>query len=135
VGARCPECARPRKLPTYDVSKRYYLRAAGAALAAGIVTGLLWGLLALVVMMTLPLNLNLLLAPAAGYVIGEAVSRAVNRKRGRGLAVIGGGGMLLCYVVNIFSPWGFGWPFSPFGIGFAVLAVALGIYLAVSRLR
>ena len=43
VGARCRECARVKKLPTFTVSGSYYLRGIGAALGMGIVMGLAWG--------------------------------------------------------------------------------------------
>jgi MFS family permease len=135
VGARCSECARVHKLPIYNVSAAYYLRAVAVALVAAVITGLLWGLVSLVVAMIIPISLNLLLAPLAGYAIGEVVSRAVNRKRGTGLVVIGSLGVVLSYLasvylVNILSPWSPGY-FSLF----AILAVALGIYFAVTRLR
>ncbi len=75
---------------------------------------------------------NFLLAAGFGYAIGEVVSRSVNRKRGRSLAFIAGTTVVIGYVIGIFPPWGlwFG-GFSPFGL----LAVALGVYLAVSRAR
>ena len=42
VGARCPNCAKLYKLPTYRVSTGYYLRAIGTALGMAIVCGLVW---------------------------------------------------------------------------------------------
>jgi hypothetical protein len=130
VGARCSECARVHKLPIYDVSTGFYLRAVVVALVVSVITGLLWGLVNRGVAMVIPISLNLLLAPLAGYAIGEAVSRVVNRKRGIGLAVIGSFGVVLSYLVSILSPWSLGY-FS----FLALLAVALGIYFAVNRLR
>ena len=73
--------------------------------------------------------LNLLLAPGAGYVIGEVVSLSVNRKRGTGLAVVAGIAMVISYLTSILSPWGLS-----FGL-LGLLALALGIFVAVSRLR
>ncbi len=130
VGARCPQCVRLYKLPTYRVPAAYYLRAAGTALGAAIVTGLLWGLLGSI----LPFYfLNLLLAAGVGYAIGELVSLSVNRKRGRGLAAVAGAGVAASYLVNILS---FGrLPFGLFGIILALAALAAGIYFAVNRLR
>jgi len=121
------------KLPTYRVSAKYYLRAVGTALGMAIVCGIVWG----VVRGLVPFfYLNLLLAPGAGYAIGEVVSLSVNRKRGTGLATIAGIAVAISYLVNLllpFLPWGF--TFSLFRILFDLLALALGIYVAVSRLR
>ena len=129
VGARCPDCAKLYKLPTYQISAKYYLRATGTALGMAIVCGIVWG----VINNFLPFFLNLLLAAGAGYAIGEVVSLSVNRKRGRGLAAIAGFAVVISYLVNIFSLGGL--PFGLFGIAFALLALALGIFTAVNRLR
>jgi hypothetical protein len=85
VGLRCPQCAKLKKVPIYDVSATYYLR------ALGIGTGV--SLLCAVVAEILPLFvpvmfLSFLLAMAAGAIIGEAISRAADYKRGRGLQVV-----------------------------------------------
>jgi len=126
VGARCPDCAKLAKLPTYRVSTKYYLRAAGTALGMAIVCGIAWGLVRSFVPFIL---FNLLLAAGAGYAIGEVVSLSVNRKRGTGLAVVGGMAVVISYLVSIFSPWGLS-----FGL-LDLLALALGIFVAVIRLR
>ena len=73
--------------------------------------------------------LNLILAAGAGYAIGEVVSLSVNRKRGKGLAVVAGIAVAISYLVSILVPWGL--PFSLFDI----LALALGMFVAVTRLR
>ena len=130
VGARCPECARLYKLPTYRVSTAYYLRAAGTALGMAIVCGVIWG----VVNLFLPFFfLNLLLGAGVGYAIGEVVSLAVNRKRGRGLAAVAGAGVAISYLVSILLF--FSLPFGLFPILLALASVALGIFIAVTRLR
>ena len=126
VGARCPDCAKLAKLPTYRVSTKYYLRAAGTALGMAIVCGIAWG----VVRSLVPfIFFNLLLAAGVGYAIGEVISLSVNRKRGTGLAVVGGIAVVISYLVSIFSPWGLS-----FGL-LDLLALALGIFVAVIRLR
>ena len=130
VGARCPECARLYKLPTYRVSTAYYLRAAGTALGMAIVCGVIWG----VVNLFLPFFfLNLLLGAGVGYAIGEVVGLAVNRKRGRGLAAVAGVGVAISYLVSILLF--FSLPFGLFPILLALASVALGIFIAVTRLR
>ncbi len=129
VGARCRDCARPYKLPTYRVSFGYYLRAIGVALGMAVVCGLIW----VVVGIISPFYVDLLLAPAIGYAIGEVVSLSVNRKRGRGLAIVAGIGVVISYLVTILFPGG-GLPFGLFNL-LKLLAVAAGIYFAVNRLR
>lgn len=91
-----------------------------------IVCGIAWGM----VMRFVPLfYLNLLLALGAGYAIGELVSLSVNRKRGTGLAIIAGNAVVISYLVSFLFQPGF-----PFGL-FSLLALALGIFVAVTRLR
>jgi len=133
VGAKCPDCAKLGKLPTYRVSTKYYLRAVGTGLGMAVVCGAAWG----AIIGTVPFfYLNFLLAAGAGYAIGEVVSRSVNRKRGKGLAAIAGIAVAIGYLVSIFFPWGR--PFPLFNILYLVvdlLALALGIFVAITRLR
>jgi hypothetical protein len=129
VGARCRDCAKLYKLPTYRIPAMYYLRAAGVALGMAIVGGLVWGVINDVGLF----YLTLILAAGVGYAIGEVVSRSVNRKRGNWLAVIGGTAIVISYLVNIFSFGGI--PFGMFRIIIDLVAVGLGIYIAVNRLR
>jgi hypothetical protein len=130
VGARCRDCSRLSKIPTYRVSSSYYLRGAGTALGMGIGVGLIWGLIDIV----LPFRmLSLLIAAAIGYGIGEVISLSVNRKRGNVLAVLGGLAVLIAYLVNIFT---FGsMPYGAFQIIFDLVGLGIGIYMAVNRLR
>ncbi|MFQ5996760.1 MAG: B-box zinc finger protein [Dehalococcoidales bacterium] len=128
VGARCPDCARLYKLPTYRVSTKYYLRAVGTALGMAIVGGVIWGVVAMFLRI---IFLNILLGAGVGYAIGEVVSLSVNRKRGRGLAAVAGVGVVISYLVSIFLPWGLIFGFHLLDL----LAVALGIFVAVTRLR
>ncbi len=128
VGARCRECAKLYKLPTYHVSTIYYLRAIGTALGMGAVGGVLWWL----VDIFLFFYIGLILAAGIGYVIGELVSISVNRKRSPWLAGIAGVGVVISYLVSIFLPGGL---IIGLRILFDLLAVAVGIYIAVTRLR
>ena len=130
VGARCPDCAKLYKLPTYRVPAKYYLRAIGTALGMAIVGGIVWGVINNLVPFFFR---NFLLAAGVGYAIGEVVSRSVNRKRGKGLATVAGVAVAISYVVSILLlPFGF--HLSLFLI-LDLLALALGIYVAVNRLR
>ena len=94
-----------------------------------IVCGIAWGVVGWLLAHSFHLNLNLLLAPGVGYAIGEVVSLSVNRKRGTSLADIGGIAIVISYLVSILVPWGLG-----FGL-LDLLALALGIFVAVTRLR
>lgn len=129
VGARCPKCARVSRLPTYSLSLRWYLRAIGASLLGAVVLGLIWGLLA-----RLPFIgfFGFFLAAGAGYVIGEITSRAVNRKRSNWLAVTGCLGFMLSYFISGGSL--FFW-LPPHINLFELAAIAIGLFLAQSRLR
>ena len=95
VGARCSECARVATVPTFDVSSRYYIRAAlaggGVAAVAGIVAGLLFTVIPMLMWIS---------AVGVGYMVGEAISRASNRKRGTGLAIIAGLSMTIFTVLS-----------------------------------
>ncbi|MBA7634108.1 hypothetical protein ES703_41687 [subsurface metagenome] len=86
--------------------------------------------------------LNLALAAGAGYAIGEVVSLSVNRKRGTKLAIVAAIALVLSYLASLwFASLLFGIPFhgkfylSPLNIVFDLLAVALGIFVTVTRLR
>jgi hypothetical protein len=134
VGARCPECARLYKLPTYRMSSAYYLRAVGAALGIAIVIGVVWGFIE----SFLPFRFfTLIIGAGVGYAIGEAVSLAVNRKRGTILAVIGSLGVVVSYAMTFaVETWRLGFTsFGGFNFLFTLAAIGIGIYIAVTRLR
>ena len=94
--------------------------------------GLLWGFISI----WSPFNLNLILAPGAGYVIAEVISRAANRKRGTALAVIAGAAVVLSYLVSL--PLQGGFPFILFNLLHLlidIVAVGLGVWIVVNTLR
>ncbi len=126
VGARCPDCAQLKKLPTYRVSTPYYLRAAGAGLGVAIICGAIWPIVGRIIPF---IYFNLLLAPAVGYAIGEVISLSVNRKRSAGLTTVASLLVIVSYLLSIFLPWGVSFHF------FDLLTLALGIWVAVMRLR
>jgi hypothetical protein len=131
VGARCRECARLSRPPTFRVSGRHYLIAAGTALGLAVVVGFLWGIIELF----LPFYFfSLIVAMGIGWVIGEVVALSVNRKRDAGLAVIGGMAVVLSYLVSNLVDRGFSFS-NPYQIVFTLLTLGVGVYFAVSRLR
>ncbi len=122
VGARCPNCARLTRLPVFQVSITGYLKAVGVGLGAAVILGVAWGLLA-----PFLAGFGYLLVLLAGYLISGLMSRVVNRKRSIGLQVISGGSTAICYLVAIV----FGLCLSLYSL----IALAAGIFLAVSRFK
>jgi len=104
-----------------------------------IICGIVWGALEWVIPR---FSFNLLFAPGAGYAIGEVISLSVNRKRGKGLAATAGIAVPISYLVSLwFVSFSLGVPFFivlPFGlfsILYNLLALGLGIWIAITRLR
>ena len=129
VGARCRQCANLKRLPIYEVSTTFYLRAIAAGLAAAAAIGAIWPYI--------PLGGFLLffIAIGVGYAIGEVVSLAANRKRGPGLQAIAGISVVLSYCIRSIidaSPSNF---LHSFVDVYGLIALALGIVVAVSLLR
>jgi hypothetical protein len=130
VGARCPDCAKLTRLPTFQLSAKHYLIASGTALGLAIVVGFVWGALRTF----LPfIWLDLLLAAGVGFVISELVGRAVNRKRGKWLALIGALAMVASYLVSI--PGNMLFNYEAVFHYLDIASVAIGIFVAVIRLR
>ncbi|MDP2726811.1 MAG: hypothetical protein Q8P59_04650 [Dehalococcoidia bacterium] len=141
VGLRCRECAQLRRIPTYHVSPLQYVRAAGTAVGLALVLGVGWTFLQS--FRFFGFYLSFFIALGVGYVMGELVSLSVNRKRGRGLQVVAAVGVFLSYLVSRLSVLALaGMPslaaagllsalLDPFGL----LSVAIGMYLAASRIR
>jgi hypothetical protein len=125
-GQRCRECARLRPPPSYDLRTVTKLRAGLVAAGVGVAGGLAWSLV-------LHLGLLvLLLAAGLGYLMGEAIGRATNRKRGYVLQVIAGFGLLLAYFVrNLLA---YGVPVLIPDI-YGYLAVGIAILVAIGPLR
>jgi hypothetical protein len=99
-------------------------------------TGILWSFIWRVLFFSL---FNIILAAGAGYAVGEVISLSVNRKRGLGLQIIAGVAVFLSYGVrNIFLVGSLGGglllSLSLFSI-FQLIALGLGIFIAVTRLR
>ncbi len=128
VGPRCPDCANLKRLPTYEISTRHYLIAIGVGVGFAIVAGIAWAL----IWRAIPF-LSLLTAAGVGYAIGELISRATNRKRGPGLQVIAGVSVLISFATNyLFAAYVLSVPWFSL---FTIIGLALGIFIAVTRLR
>lgn len=94
----------------------------GFAVAGGVI----WSLILWIIPY---LPLNLIIAPGLGAVIGELISRSVNRKRGIWLAIIAGGAVLLSYLVKMLSPWSQGF------YVYDIIGLILGIITAAGAVR
>lgn len=126
VGIRCRECGKAVPLPTFDVTPSYYARAISVAVAGGIGGGLLWALFHSI-FERVPF-LPSLAAIAVGYGLGELISLAVNRKRGKGLAWIAACSVALAFIIT--------WSISSVELTFfSLLFLGLGVYSAVMRVR
>lgn len=134
VGFRCPDCGKARRIPTYDVSKLILARGLGAGIFISVALGGIFAFLS-------PLLFQVPYLPLAaivgiGFAIGEGISFAVNRKRGRSLKFVAAGCMLLSYLVMIAA-------FSFLGIAgaigglfadlFGLLALAGAFYVSIRR--
>lgn len=81
----------------YELSAGYLLRGLAAALATGALLGGAWGIL-------VPFGtfffFGVVLGLGLGYLVGEAVSMATNRKAGPPLQALAAGGVVVAYVVR-----------------------------------
>lgn len=80
VGMRCPDCAKVRRPPMYDVAGRWLWQAIGAAVVLAIAGGFAFSVV--LGMFGRSIIFAALLYLLAGFVIAEALSAAANRKRG-----------------------------------------------------
>jgi len=129
VGARCPKCAALRKLPVFEVSTAFYIRAAAAGLATAAALGAVWSFIPLSGFLVFFITLGI------GYAVGEVVSLAANRKRGPGLQAIAGASVAVSYVVRSILEARDTSLYHAFVDIWALIALALGIIMAVSLLR
>ena len=130
VGSRCRQCAGLRRLPTFDARPVDILRAVGAALVVGLAVGAVLGFTDAL----FPLFLRWLLRAAglvgAGYLVGEAVSIATNRKRGGPFQIIAVLGFVASYAVfELLTPG------ILVGDLYTIVGFIIGLALAVGRVR
>jgi hypothetical protein len=130
VGARCVQCAKLKKLPTFQLSPANIVKSILAGLGAALVSGIIWYLISHFVIYGL--FLNILLAAAVGYGIGQVVSLSVNRKRGLPLKVIASISVFVAYVISnhIAIPFHFILYFNLMNL----IAIAIGVCMAIFQL-
>ncbi len=91
AGFRCYECANIQVLPTYAVSNDLYVRAALAGGLAAAIMGVLMGIFP---------GFEFWAALIMGIAVPEAVSAAVNQKRGPGLRIVAMGAIVFGFVLS-----------------------------------
>ena len=128
VGIRCREHGRPTKLPTYDVSTGFIVRGASAGVGIGVLGGVILGVAgAYTNLLYFPYVFTLAMV-GVGYMVGEGISRATNKKRGQPLIVAAVVGVVLAFVVVV--------AFSGLQLGiFDLIGLGIAIFLAVQRVR
>ncbi|MQF48488.1 hypothetical protein FIM08_01075 [SAR202 cluster bacterium AC-647-N09_OGT_505m] len=130
MGARCPDCAQTRRLPTIELDASTYARAVGSGVVLAGITGVVWGLI-FFDLFRLPF-LPWVTAIGIGYLIGEGISTSVNRKRGRHLQYIAGAGMGLSYLIaGLVSQGAFVYGFQSL---FFLMVLGIGVFVAAGRL-
>jgi hypothetical protein len=131
VGSRCRRCANLRRPPMYEMGPGGYLRAFGAALVFGVLIGLAWALLLPAVGRFFGFFV-FFLAIGLGYLAGEVIERATNRKRGpvvQGAAV---SGLVLAYLVRNLV---IGAAIVPANDLFGYIVVGIASLVAIGKLR
>ena len=133
VGARCPKCAALKKLPVFEISTIFYIRAIAAGLATSAALGTIWSFIHAGGFFLI------FIALVIGYLTGEAISLAVNRKRGPGLQIVAGVSMVLSYAVRSLIEAFIESPHQSFLHVFTdvygLIALILGIIISVGLLR
>jgi hypothetical protein len=128
VGGRCPTCAPRRKLPQLELNPIYFMRGLGASIVAGAIAGAAWGFL-------FPDSagfFTLFFGAGMGYVIGESVSLATNRKAGNILQGIAAAGAVLAFFVrNLVAGDGI----IPTDNSWVYIVAAASIFVAIGRVK
>ena len=128
VGIRCLEHGQPTKLPTYDVPAGFIVRGVAAGIGVGILGGFILGLIARFTTLFFIPYLFTLAMVGLGYLVGEGISRATNKKRGQPLIVAAVVGVLAAFAIVA----------ALAGLQldlFDLIALGIAIFLAIQRVR
>lgn len=130
-GIRCPDCAKLRRLPMYELRPLDYAK----AIAVGAVLAGVLGYLGALILPPggfrgLFLLFALFVGSGAGALVAEVIHRATNGKRGIAMQLIGAGTLVAALVVRMVLS----------GAGFEVdiaglLIVGVGAFAVWGRLR
>ena len=130
VGVRCKECDRASRLPTYQVSTAYLVRGLSAMVGLGIGGGVALFVLDRMVGIGF---LSLLLMFGLGYVVGEGIGAAVNRRRGLPYQYMAAGAVVLALVISTTGTLVFH-GFFRLDL-FALIGAVIAVVAATARLR
>ena len=130
VGIRCREHGQSRGMPTYEISAGILARAIAVGSAISIVGGALLGFVILPFLWNIP-YVSLIPLASLGYVIGQGISLATNRKRGTPLIVIAVTSVCCSFAILVYAVSLFGFRLNVIDM----LGLAASIYVAYLRLR
>ena len=131
VGVRCPDCGRSRPTPTFDVTPAFMARGIGAGVGVAVICGVSFAAATYLSYQYLPDSFSRFIGPilvaALGYLIGQAVSLATNRKRGMKLKLVAGLSMLLGFSIMVLATGG-----ATLNL-YGLFAAAVAFYIAINR--
>jgi len=130
-GIRCPDCAKMRRPPMYELAPLDYAKAVGVGLALAAGLGFLGALIFPAGgFRGLFLLLALFVGSAVGGLVAEAINRVTRGKRGLGMQLVGAGTLVAALGVRMVLSG------AGFEIDLAGLAIAgVGAVAVWSRLR
>lgn len=130
-GIRCPDCAKLRRPPMYELAPLDYAKAIGVALVLAGTLGFIGALLFPVgAFRGLFLLLALFVGSAVGGLVAEAIRRVTNGKRGTAMQVIGAASLVGALLVRMVLA-GAGFELDLAGLAI----VGVGVVALWSRLR
>ena len=130
-GIRCPDCAKLRRPPMYELAPLDYAKAVGVGIVLAGVLGFAGALLFPVGgFRGLFLLLALFVGSAVGALVAEAITRVTRGKRGVGMQLVGAGTLIAALGVRMLLSG------AGFEVDFAGLAIAgVGAFAVWGRLR
>ena len=90
-----------RRIPTYNLSTDTYVRAIVASVIVGTAAGLAWYFFFKYTTFTGGFIAAAAIGLGIGYVVGEGVAAATNRRAGPPLQIIAAAGVVLSYLVRV----------------------------------
>ncbi|MFP6593950.1 MAG: hypothetical protein VB860_03100 [Dehalococcoidia bacterium] len=121
VGSRCPDCAKVRTLPMFEVDTGELGKAAAAGFGTAVSLSFLAGFI--VVLLQIPF-FGIIIVGAIGWAVGEVVYRASGHKQSRALQWVAGLSVLSSFLV-----------LTIFGDFTAILGLIIGTYYAIQRVK
>lgn len=137
VGVRCRDCAQLRPLPQYVLSPRLYARVIFSGVGLALVAGFLLSYVP---------GVGFLGGIIVGLLVGEGLRRASGYKQGRQMELIAAATVVLSVLAGngfaVVRSQGLGQlglavhvALAPQSLVYSILGIAIGIYVAMQRLR